>query len=295
MMPLVSPPRTASAPSYRASDATQSSFNVYQAIPDFTALHSDPRPRQHFEEELAPLPPFRPRHRVRQPRGCNLVRPYTLAGEITRMVLYNGCSAALSITAALIVWVMAALSVLMIPLCGCGVSVFNGLLHAVFYLCCTDAFIDNALAASSADCIDMDLAEWGVDVTSSELHPLLPIRVPPPIGGAGEQMFEPCPRFERSLGTPSPRSVLAVAYFGCFKLLVGAGQVITVTLVLGVLGFLIGDKRVPIHLDTLTVQHPFAVYTTTFGLLLIALALLHGMTRVSKLVTRFFCCDAVRR
>ncbi|ETM47091.1 hypothetical protein L914_08137 [Phytophthora nicotianae] len=296
MMPLVSPPRTASAPSYRAPDSYSSSHNLYQAIPDFTALHADPQRRQHFEEELAPLPPYRPGRRVtvlRQPRGCNLVQPCILVGQITRMVLFNGCSAVLSVVAVLIVWVMAALSVVMMPLCGCGVSVFNGLLHTVFYLCCTDAFIYNALAASAADCIDMDLAEWGIDA-SGELHPLLPIRVPPPTAGAREQMFEPCPRFERSLGSASPRSVLATAYFGCFKLIIGAGQVISVVLVLGVLGFLIGDKRVPIHLETFTAQHPFAVYTTAFGFLLIALALLHGMTRVSKVVTRFFCCEAVR-
>ncbi|KAG6967207.1 hypothetical protein JG687_00004408 [Phytophthora cactorum] len=162
MMPLVSPPRTASAPSYRATDTFPSSRNLYQAIPDLTALHPDSQHRQHFEEELAPLPPYRPRHRVtvlRQPRGCNLVRPCTLASQITRMVLFNGCSAVLSVIAALIVWTMAALAIVTMPLCGCGVSVFNGLLHTVFYLCCTDAFIYNALAASAADCIDMDLAE----------------------------------------------------------------------------------------------------------------------------------------
>ncbi|KAG6977648.1 hypothetical protein JG688_00000156 [Phytophthora aleatoria] len=162
MMPLVSPPRTASAPSYRATDTFPSSRNLYQAIPDLTALHPDSQHRQHFEEELAPLPPYRPRRRVtvlRQPRGCNLVRPCTLASQITRMVLFNGCSAVLSVIAALIVWTMAALAIVTMPLCGCGVSVFNGLLHTVFYLCCTDAFIYNALAASAADCIDMDLAE----------------------------------------------------------------------------------------------------------------------------------------
>ncbi|KAG3120153.1 hypothetical protein PI124_g1086 [Phytophthora idaei] len=296
MMPLVSPPRTASTPSYRATDTFPSSRNLYQAIPDLTALHPDSQHRQHFEEELAPLPPYRPRRRVtvlRQPRGCNLVRPCTLASQITRMVLFNGCSAVLSVIAALIVWTMAALAIVTMPLCGCGVSVFNGLLHTVFYLCCTDASIYNALAASAADCIDMDLAEWGVGASGRELHPLLPIRVPPPIGGTREQMFEPCPRFERSLGTSSPRSVLATAYFGCFKLIIGAGQAIAVTLVLGVFAFLIGDKRVPIHLETLTAQHPFAVYTTAFGFFLMALAMLHGVTRVSKVVTRFFCCEAV--
>ncbi|KAE9230574.1 hypothetical protein PF002_g12961 [Phytophthora fragariae] len=64
--------------------------------------------------------------------------------------------------------------------------------------------------------------------------------------------------------------------------------------VVGVLGFLIGDKRVPVHLDALSTQYPFSVYTTAFGLLLVALAMLHGVTRVSKVVTRFFCCETVR-
>ncbi|KAL3662929.1 hypothetical protein V7S43_011876 [Phytophthora oleae] len=209
------------------------------------------------------------------------------------MILFNGCSAVLSVIAALTVWTGAALSILTMPLCGCGVSVFNGLLHTVFYLCLTDAFIYNALAASAVDCIDLDLAEWGVGNSTGELHPLLPIRVPPPIGGRRDQLFEPCPRFERSLGTTSPRSVLAAVYFGCFKLMIGAGQTMAVVLVVGVLGFLIGDKRIPIHLEGLTTQHPFAVYTTAFGLLLVALALLHGMTKVAKVVTRFFCCEAV--
>uniref|UniRef100_H3HCZ1 RING-type domain-containing protein n=2 Tax=Phytophthora ramorum TaxID=164328 RepID=H3HCZ1_PHYRM len=207
------------------------------------------------------------------------------------MLLFNGCSAVLSIVAALLVWAGAALAVVTMPLCGCGVAVFHALLHTVFYLCCIDAFIYNALAATAADCIDMDLAEWGVSSSSTELHPLLPVRVPPPIAGRQGQAFEPCPRFERSLGTSSPRTVLAGVYFGCFKLLIGAGQMLAVVLVLGVLGFLIGDSRVPVHLDAMTAQHPFAVYTTAFGFLLVALALLHGTTRVAKVVTRFFCCE----
>jgi hypothetical protein len=226
---------------------------------------------------------------LRHPRGCDLVRPCTLASQMTRMLLFNGCSGVLSVIAALLVWTGSALSVLLLPLCGCGVSVFNGLLHTVFYLSCTDVFIYNALAASAADCIDMDVAEWGGD-RSSARHPLLPITMPPPVGGG---VMQPCPRFERSLGAVSPRSVMATVYFGSFKVLIGAGQMLAVGLVLAVLGFLIGDKRVPIHLDAVTAQHPFAVYTTAFGLLLLALALLHGMTRASKAVTRFFCCETV--
>ncbi|KAG7390015.1 hypothetical protein PHYPSEUDO_008977 [Phytophthora pseudosyringae] len=269
MMPLTS---TSSADSFQSSRA------MYQALPAFSALYPTPRRRVSV---------------LRHPRGCNLARPCALASQITRMLLFNACSAVLSVLAALVVWTGAALAVVTMPLCGCGLSVFHGLLHAVFYLCCTDAFIYNALAASAADCIDMDLAEWGGRASrGGELYPLLPIRVPPSIAGRGGQLFEPCPRFESSLGAASPRSVLATVYFGCFKMLVGAGQMVAVGLVLGVLGFLVGDKRVPVHLDALTAQHPFAVYTSAFGLLLLALTMLHAVTRVSKVVTRFFCCEA---
>ncbi|GMF13544.1 unnamed protein product [Phytophthora lilii] len=140
------------------------------------------------------------------------------------MLLFNGCSAALSAVAAVLVWAGAALAVVTLPLCGVGVAVFGRLLHVVFYLSCTDAFIYNALAASAADCIDMDLAEWG-SMSNSELHPLLPIRVPPPSGGTVEHVFEPCPRFERSLGTTSPRSVLAtVLHNGVWTAASGAGD-----------------------------------------------------------------------
>ncbi|KAL4164316.1 hypothetical protein KRP22_004183 [Phytophthora ramorum] len=297
MMPLSSPPRSPFVASYRATETLPPSQHMYQAVADFTPLYTASQPRQRLAWPPSP-PAYRPeRHRVsvlRQPRGCNLVRPCTLASQVTRMLLFNGCSAVLSIVAALLVWAGAALAVVTMPLCGCGVAVFHALLHTVFYLCCIDAFIYNALAATAADCIDMDLAEWGVSSSSTELHPLLPVRVPPPIAGRQGQAFEPCPRFERSLGTSSPRTVLAGVYFGCFKLLIGAGQMLAVVLVLGVLGFLIGDSRVPVHLDAMTAQHPFAVYTTAFGFLLVALALLHGTTRVAKVVTRFFCCETVR-
>ncbi|KAF4320660.1 hypothetical protein BBO99_00003685 [Phytophthora kernoviae] len=39
----------------------------------------------------------------------------------------------------------------------------------------------------------------------------------------------------------------------------------------------------------MTARYPFAVYTTAFGLLLVALALLHGMTRIAKHITRIEC------
>lgn len=177
MMFLSSPPRSASTP-YGASDQFPPSQHMYQAVADFSPLYSHAQPQT--------LSSYRPRRRVtvvRRPAGCNLVRPCTLASQITRMLLFNGCSAALSVIGALVVWTGAALAVVTMPLFGCVVLVFRGLLHVVFYLCCTDAFIYNALAASAADCIDMDLAEWGPMTSSDELHPLLPIRVPPPLGG----------------------------------------------------------------------------------------------------------------
>ncbi|CAH0492594.1 unnamed protein product [Peronospora farinosa] len=225
----------------------------------------------------------------RHPIGSNLVRPCVLASKIMRMLLFNGCSAALSVIAALMVLIGTVLSVVTMPLCGYGVIVFSELLHLVFYLCCTDVFIYNSLAASASDSIDMDLAEWGTTESSSELLPLLPIQVRP----RGGRVFQPCPRFERSLGTISTRSVLATVYFGCFKVLVGTGQMLALVCVLGVLGFLNGDKRVPIHLEALTRQHPLPVYVTSFGLLMLALALLHAMTRVAKVATRFFCCEVM--
>ncbi|KAG6574643.1 Inorganic pyrophosphatase 3 [Phytophthora cinnamomi] len=286
MMPLSSPPRAAT---YSAGEPFPPQQHVYQAVPDFSPLYPDVQPPL--------LASYRPRRRVtvvRRPAGCNLVRPCALASQITRMLLFNGCSAVLSVVGALLVWAGVALAVVTLPLLGFGIVVFKCLQHVVFYLCCTDVFVYNALAASAADYIDMDMDQW---TSSTELHPLLPIRVPPPLGAGSGQVLEPCPRFERSLGTArtwtqlEPRSVLATVYFGCFKVLVGAAQMLAVALVAGVLGFLIGDKRVPVHLEALTAQYPFAVYTTAFGLLMVALAMLHGVTRASKVVTRFFCCE----
>ncbi|KAG6584769.1 Inorganic pyrophosphatase 3 [Phytophthora cinnamomi] len=286
MMPLSSPPRAAT---YSAGEPFPPQQHVYQAVPDFRSLYPEVQPPL--------LASYRPRRRVtvvRRPAGCNLVRPCALASQITRMLLFNGCSAVLSVVGALLVWAGVALAVVTLPLLGFGIVVFKCLQHVVFYLCCTDVFVYNALAASAADYIDMDMDQW---TSSTELHPLLPIRVPPPLGAGSGQVLEPCPRFERSLGTArtwtqlEPRSVLATVYFGCFKVLVGAAQMLAVALVAGVLGFLIGDKRVPVHLEALTAQYPFAVYTTAFGLLMVALAMLHGVTRASKVVTRFFCCE----
>lgn len=287
MMFLSSPPRSASTP-YGASDQFPPSQHMYQAVADFSPLYSHAQPQT--------LSSYRPRRRVtvvRRPAGCNLVRPCTLASQITRMLLFNGCSAALSVIGALVVWTGAALAVVTMPLFGCVVLVFRGLLHVVFYLCCTDAFIYNALAASAADCIDMDLAEWGPMTSSDELHPLLPIRVPPPLGGLGAGVrAAPEVRQVAGLHVAPVRArdgvlwLLQGARGGDAAAGGGAGG--------GVLGFLIGDKRVPVHLDGLTKQYPFAVYTTAFGLLLVALAMLHGVTRVSKVVTRFFCCETVR-
>ncbi|KAE8996594.1 hypothetical protein PF005_g13933 [Phytophthora fragariae] len=272
MMPLSSPPRSASAPSYRAAEPFPPPQRLYQAAAEFSPLFSDAQPQT--------LSSYRPRRRVtvvRRPAGCNLVRPCALASRITRMLLFNGCSAVLSVMGALVVWPGAALAVVTMPLLGCGVVVFEKLLRVAFFLCCTDAFIYNALAASAADCIDMDVAEWGVSASSSNELPR-------------------CCRFEcrRRSEEQTDRSVLATVCFGCFKVLVGAAQMLAVGAVVGVLGFLIGDKRVPVHLDALSTQYPFSVYTTAFGLLLVALAMLHGVTRVSKVVTRFFCCETVR-
>jgi hypothetical protein len=203
------------------------------------------------------------------------------------LLLFDGANGVLGLCGAVIVWAGLLLSAASLPLCGFGIVLFHSLLRVACYLCQVDVVVHNAMT----DPDHKITFETGPYFAGGDRESLLPTRLTVRRhGGAFDDWRLARYRFERTLYEPSPRSILAIIYFGTVKLALGVLSLAAVGLLLVDVGFLLGDKRVQIdipHMD----EHPLTVYLVSLAVLLAALMFVHGLAEISKRVTRFFCCE----
>lgn len=253
--------------------------------PTFVAQRVGPPPV--YVPEVPPPP------RRSSPRGYNVAWAFSALARFMVLLVFDTANGALGICGAAIVWSGALLTLATLPLCGVGIVMFHSLLRVVCYLCQADAVLYNVVSDSHRRIVFAP--DW--NATHDEHESLLPIRI------AGRRplqhyfssgftgWIDERPRFEKTLSRASPRSILAAIYFATLKPLLGLGNFAAVGLLLTVVGFLVGDKRVEIRVPQRH-AHPFEVYMAALALLIVALLLLHGIAELSKRITRFFCCEA---
>lgn len=233
--------------------------------------------QQHHQRLLPPMPPMPPMQYVSPVRSGDY-RRHTCLGTTLKLVIFHLLNAILGIAGFVIVISGANISIGLIPLCCIGIIAFRGVLYLVSLLAKFDVKLYNYISPASEH-VYVDIpqeARFFGRITGERLSP--------------------------QLSSFSPLAITAALYFATIKFAVGILSCIVVSLTGGLLvgfamvlsGLEIDGRPAMISLGnrSLTIQEsPIEFVVVWVCLLVISIALMHVVARVSRASTRFFCCE----
>ncbi|KAJ0411252.1 hypothetical protein ATCC90586_004168 [Pythium insidiosum] len=192
---------------------------------------------------------------------------------LCRLLSFHVANALLGIATFVSVITGLVATLVLLPICCAGVVVFRAVLRTVFVACCADATLHNVVA-SRHEAIQFPDDPSGLWSYPGERQPLLPVD--------HSFLADERPRFEASLARSSPRSVVAVFYFGSLKPLLAVASAASLGLLAASVVALVGPN------SELSGQQ---LATALLGAVLAGVAL-HVVARVTQATTRFFCCQS---